>query len=130
MRPTTGAPILISREAASTRPGATAAHCFWPAASARARFLRAQRRRELGEHRRADREANQERKDMRLAGVSMRFTSPCVLFRRTWNGPLLADDASVLDADDPIGERQYTRVVSDDQDGARRGLSRSPPAPS
>ena len=119
----TGATILISPDAGSTRPGATACQRF--SSGWRARPLRAGAWRSAVRPRQAKTESGRQparpsvRRDHGLHTLPRsRIAARC----RARTARLFADDASVFDANDAIGERQYTRIVRHDQHPARRIL--------
>src|SRR6266849_10994190 len=123
MRPARGAAIFISPDTGSMRPGATACQFFPSGASARAVARTDSSACSAGA---GATSAQAIPTTARPSGVVLPFapTVNCKLdlaFSITSRASLLfADDESVFDANDPIGERHYTRIVRDDQHRAGR----------
>src|SRR5262249_11451658 len=125
MTPSIDAPILISPEVGSTRPGATACHRLSSAASARAA-------REASWVRELDADtatttappASHSASNLMILRVCMVVDPDIVLVcgRRRCRRLFLADDAAVLDTYHAIGERQDAGVVRHHQHAMRRVL--------
>src|SRR6516165_8030237 len=121
IRPASGTAIRISPDTGSTRPGATACQFFsspgratpsaWTActfAAASANAIPATARPRRGA--------------LSPFAPSLKcklHLASCIASRVSL---LFADDEPIFDANDPVGERQYTRIMRNDQHGAGRIL--------
>src|SRR5262245_37570897 len=123
--PITGAAILISPEEGSTRPGATACQRFSSGASARGRrpascaAVRAASAANATTRTIAPKAAVLLFNDIMLLDGIMDCATALFL---VLVAALLADEATVFDANHSVGEAQYTRVMGDEQHPARRIL--------
>src|SRR5271165_4877519 len=117
IRPARGAAILISPDTGSTRPGATACQFFSSAARVASSACTA-------------RAVAVSTKAMPAAARPTRAALPfaptlkcklnlasCIASRASL---FFTDNESIFDANDPVGKRQYTRIVGDDQHRAGR----------
>src|SRR5262249_32911463 len=122
--PMTGAAILTSPAAGSTRPGATFCQRLSSAASGRAArgascaSVRAASAANANTMAAAPRATDLLFDPIMLFGVIMDCAIAFVFFER-YTGALFAHDASIFDVNHSVGEAQYTRVVRDHQHPAR-----------
>src|SRR5262249_38572719 len=125
MTPIVGAPILISPEAGSTRPGATACQRLSSAASARTAF-EASSAHERGANTATTTvpPASQHASNQMILRVCIVVDPDTVLVcgRRPCRRLFLPDDAAVLDPYHAIGERQDAGIVLHHQHAMRRIL--------
>src|SRR5271166_966775 len=117
MTPARGAAILISPDTGSTRPGATACQFFSSATRAASSACTP---RTLAPRLKAiPAAARPTRAALPFAPtVKCKLNLASCLASRA--SLFFTDNESILDANDPIGERQYTRIMGDDQHRAGR----------
>ena len=121
MRSAIGATTLISPDMGSTRPGATACHCFSSAGLARNADevpSACSSRPEPAMEQAISRPREIANSSIFKAAKNSTFDLASLREPRTFS--LFANDMAIFHVNNPIGERQYTRIMRDDQHRATR----------